>query len=78
MSRFPAVTRKMLADALLSIRPVDVRILIDSWSKLVLSDRFLYWPQNMFDTGPRREAFETRQMVDRLRRAWICGSTTDG
>ena len=62
---------KMLADALLSIRPVDVEILIDSWSKLVLSDRFLYWPQNMFDTGLRREALETRQMVDRLRRAGI-------
>lgn len=62
---------KMLADALLSIRPVDVKILIDSWSKLVLSDRFLYWPQNMFDTGLRREALETRQMVDRLRRAGI-------
>ncbi len=62
---------KMLAEALLSIESVDVDILVDSWSKLVLSDKFLYWPKNLFDAELRSEVVETRRMVDRLRNAGV-------
>lgn len=59
---------KMLSARLWSLSPgVDVRILVDSFSRFILNDKFLYAPQNLFDAELRREADETGKMIKELR-----------
>src|SRR5947209_878898 len=61
----------LLADALEASPARDRRVLVDSFSKIVLNDRFLYRPANFFDSQLRREAIATRQLCARLDAAGI-------
>lgn len=58
---------KDLAEALLESPAHEKRILADSFTRVVLSDRFRYWPANYFDKGLRRETRETASMISRLK-----------
>lgn len=57
---------RMLADAMLESRARDKRILADSFSKVVLSDKFLYAPANWFDRQLTQELKATRELHARL------------
>src|SRR5262245_41940152 len=57
-----------LAEALLRSPARDRRVLVDSFSKFVVSDRFLAAPRNLADRALRREARDTRVMWSAL--AW--------
>lgn len=62
---------KQLAEALLSSPAPDKRVLADSFTRIVLSDRFRYSPANMLDRELRSEARETVAMRRRLEAAGI-------
>ena len=57
---------RKLAEAMLESRARDKRILADSFSKVVLSDRFLYAPANWFDQQLTQEHKATRELHARL------------
>ncbi|MFN2577870.1 MAG: phosphatidylserine/phosphatidylglycerophosphate/cardiolipin synthase family protein [Pyrinomonadaceae bacterium] len=57
-----------LSAALLSSRAADKRILADSFTRIVLSDRLRYSPANLFDRALRDEARATALMMRALRR----------
>lgn len=57
---------QQLAEALLRSPARDKRILADSFTRMVLSDRFRYSPSNLFDPELRREARATTAMMRRL------------
>ena len=57
---------KQLAVALLASAATDKRVLADSFTRVVLSDRFRYSPVNLFDEELRHEARETAAMMDEL------------
>jgi cardiolipin synthase A/B len=57
---------KQLALALLSSAAADKRVLADSFTRVVLSDRFRYSPANLFDEELRHEARETAAMMGEL------------
>ena len=52
---------------LLSSRSSDKRLLIDSYTKCVLSDKFLYTPVHLFDKELRQEVTETKRLIALLR-----------
>src|ERR1041385_3268070 len=58
---------RQLADALLSASVADRRILADSFTRVVLSDRFKYTPANLLDSELRDEARATEAMLSQLR-----------
>lgn len=60
-----------LADALQSSPARDKRILADSFTRLVLSDRFRYAPANLFDPQLRFEARATEIMIRALRQMGV-------
>ena len=60
---------KQLSNALLSSAANDKRILADSFTRVVLSDRFRYSPANIFDEKLRDEARETAAMIRALQGA---------
>ncbi|HEY8205766.1 MAG TPA: phosphatidylserine/phosphatidylglycerophosphate/cardiolipin synthase family protein [Pyrinomonadaceae bacterium] len=60
-----------LTEALLSSPASDKRILVDSFTRVVLNDRFRYSPTNLFDRDLRHEARETRAMNSRLNSAGV-------
>jgi len=62
---------KQLSNALLSSPATDKCILADSFTRVVLSDRFRYSPANLFDETLREEARETAAMVRQLEGAGI-------
>ena len=62
---------KRLSDALLSSTASDKRILADSFTRVVLSDRFRYSPANLFNDELRHEARETAAMMKRLEAAGV-------
>src|SRR5207253_5966524 len=49
----------------------------DSFTRIVLSDRFRYSPANIFDRELRQEARETERMIRRLKAAGIALSFTN-
>ena len=53
---------KQLSEALLTSPAKDKRILADSFTRIVLSDKFKYSPANLFNRELRREARETAAM----------------
>jgi len=57
---------KQLSVALLASAATDKRVLADSFTRVVLSDRFRYSPVNFFDQELRHEARETAAMMDEL------------
>jgi cardiolipin synthase len=62
---------KQLSAALLSSVAKDKRVLADSFTRMVLSDRFRYSPANFFDEEMRHEARETAAMMSELRGAGV-------
>lgn len=62
---------KKLSDALLSSPAKDKRLLADSFTRVVLSDRFRYSPANLLDKELQDEARETFVMIARLKRAGV-------
>lgn len=60
-----------LAEALLSSPAPDKRILADSFTRIVLSDRFKYSPANFFSRTLRDEARATSKMIGGLRHSGI-------
>ncbi len=60
-----------LAEALLNSPAREKQILADSFTRVVLSDRFRYWPANLFDDELKREARDTAAMISRLRSAGV-------
>ena len=58
---------KAMSDASAS----DRRIIVDSFTKYIINDRFLYTPQNLRDRELRREVKQTKEMIADLRRADI-------
>lgn len=61
---------KDLAAALQSSPASDKRVLADSFTRVVLNDRFRYWPANLLDRELRAEARETSIMSARVK---ACG-----
>lgn len=55
-----------LAEAMLSSSAPDKRIIIDSFTKYVLSDRFIYAPWNLLDGSLREEVDSTEALVAEL------------
>lgn len=62
---------KQLSDALLSSAATDKRILADSFTRIVLSDRFRFSLANIFDEKLRQEARETAAMMGKLKEGGI-------
>jgi cardiolipin synthase len=62
---------QQLSAALLSSSAPDKRILGDSFTRIVLSDRFRYSPANFFDRELRREARATAEMFREIKRAGV-------
>lgn len=62
---------RQLAEALLSSPAQDKRVLADSFTRVVLSDRFRYSPANVFDGELRREAQATTAMRRQLTSAGV-------
>src|SRR5437867_1962427 len=62
---------KQLAAALVSSSAPDKRVLADSFTRIVLSDRFKYSPANYFDHELRNEAHETAKMMRELEHAGV-------
>src|SRR5262249_42223739 len=60
---------KKLSEALLSSPAPDKRILADSFTRVVINDRFRYAPANLFDDSVRHEARETARMTEQLQAA---------
>lgn len=56
-----------LSAALQSSPAREKKILADSFTRVVLNDRFKYSPANLFDAGLRQEARATRRMIEELR-----------
>jgi len=56
-----------LAAALQSCPASDRRVMVDTYTRWFLSDRFLYHPVNLLDAGLRAEARSTRNMLRALR-----------
>jgi cardiolipin synthase len=55
-----------LAEAMAASPARDKRIIVDHYTRFVLSDKFLYSPRNLFNTDLRRENSATVAMIDDL------------
>ena len=66
-----------LSEALLSSPAQDKRLLADSFTQIVLSDRFRYSPANIFEQELRHEAQETERMIQKLRAAGVAVNFTN-
>src|SRR6476646_2041378 len=62
---------KQLAEALLESTAQDKRILADSFTRTVLSDRFRYAPANLLDAKLKQEARATDAMRAQLEEAGV-------
>lgn len=60
-----------LSAALLASSVPDKRVLADSFTRIVLSDRFKYSPANYLDKDLRAEAQQTAAMMSELKRAGV-------
>ena len=58
---------KLLADSLLSAPAADKRILADSFTRIVLSDKFRFSPRNLINAELRQEARETSSLLKKLK-----------
>jgi cardiolipin synthase len=62
---------KQLSEALLSSGAPDKRVLADSFTRVVLSDKFRYSPANLFDRELRSEARSTAEMFREIKHAGV-------
>jgi cardiolipin synthase len=60
-----------LADALVAARARDRRLLLDSYTRFTINDRFLFWPPHLLDRPLQREARATRRLVRQLDRRGV-------
>jgi cardiolipin synthase A/B len=60
-------TGKLLAATLIASPATDKRVLADSFTKIVLSDKFRFTPGNFFNAELRREARETTSLFQELK-----------
>jgi cardiolipin synthase len=58
---------RLLSEVMLESTAFDKRILADSFSRVVLSDKFLYAPANWLDKGLAREIEATKQLHSTLK-----------
>lgn len=59
---------EMLSSNLLSCNSRDIRVIVDYYTKYVISDRFIYTLKNIFDKDLREETRKTHRMIEELRR----------
>jgi cardiolipin synthase len=57
---------KTLTRALLASPALDKKIIVDDYTKWMISDKFLYSPRNLFNVSLRQEVHDTKQMIDEL------------
>ncbi len=57
---------KKLSDQILKSPAPDKKIIIDNYTRFVLSDKFIHSPRNWFDSGLRQEARDTARMIEDL------------
>jgi len=55
-----------LAQSMMASSAPDKKIIVDYYTKYVLSDKFLYSPKHLFDTALRHEKKETARMIREL------------
>jgi len=60
---------QMLSTELLSAHAHDIRLLIDCYTKYVMSDCFLYRPKNFFDPNLKMEKAQTLNIIAALNQA---------
>lgn len=60
-----------LAQALLDSAATDKRMIVDSFSKIILSDKFIKGPTNILDRELRQEAKDTKQMMADLEQGGV-------
>jgi cardiolipin synthase len=60
-----------LALALVASPARDRRVVVDEFSRHVVSDRFLYWPSALLDPEVRREVRSTEEMIGALRECGV-------
>lgn len=58
---------KKLCAALKESNASDIRIVVDCYTKYIISDRFIYTPSNFFDPELKTEVRETKQMIEDIR-----------
>src|SRR5205807_1509771 len=66
-----------LTDALLASPAKDKRILADSFTRVVLSDRFRYSPANLLDRDLKDEARKTKTLWSHLKSAGVATKFTN-
>lgn len=64
-------TGTMLAESMKASPAADKRIIIDCYTKHILSDKFLYSPRNLFDRELKSEDRETTRMIGELPAAGV-------
>lgn len=62
---------KQLSEVILTSTAADKRILADSFTRIVLSDRFRFSPASLLDEGLKHEARETAAMMRELKSAGV-------
>ncbi len=67
----------LLSAALMACDATDRRMLVDSYSQRMISDRFLLSPLNWFDCALWKEVFNTWRLVDRLRSGGVAVKWTN-
>jgi cardiolipin synthase len=55
-----------LCDRLKAAAAPDIRVIVDDYTRYVMSDKFLYTPRNLRDKALRREVHDTWKMIDDL------------
>lgn len=58
---------KKLCEALKESNASDIRIVVDCYTKYIISDRFIYTPSNFFDPELKTEVRETKNMIEDIR-----------
>jgi len=59
-------TGQMVANAVAESPAADRRILVDRFTRWIVSDRFIWSPANLFDRALRQEVRDTRVMFERV------------
>jgi len=58
---------KNISDELKKSDASDIRIIVDSYTKYIISDKFIYTPANLANSELRREVSETKKMIGDLK-----------
>jgi cardiolipin synthase len=60
-----------LGEALIASPAADRRVVIDEFTRHVMSDKWLFHPKHLFDQELKREVRSTREVLDRMRAAGV-------